>query len=71
MISQNIQNWLDVIEKMNNDNTYKLAWGRSILEYLGNVDVFDDVEISFDELSKLIIKYYWNQLYFFNLTGFK
>ena len=68
MISQNIQNWLDVIEKMNNDNTYKLAWGRSILEYLGNVDVFDDVEISFDELSKLIIKYYWNQLYFFNLT---
>lgn len=68
MISQNIQNWLDVIENMNNDNTYKLAWGRSILEYLGNIDVEDDVIISYDELSKLITKYYWNQLYFFNLT---
>lgn len=22
-----IQDWLDVIEYMNNDNTYKLAWG--------------------------------------------
>ena len=25
-----IQDWLDVIEYMNNDNTYKLAWGRAI-----------------------------------------
>ncbi len=26
-----IQDWLDVIEYMNNDNTYKLAWGRVFL----------------------------------------
>lgn len=26
-----IQDWLDVIEYMNNDNTYKLAWGGDVL----------------------------------------
>ena len=32
MISKYIDKWLDIIEKMNNDNTYKLAWGRALLE---------------------------------------
>ena len=32
MISKYINDWLDIIEKMNNDNTYKLAWGRALLE---------------------------------------
>lgn len=31
MISNYIKNWINVIEQMNNDNTYKLAWGRAIL----------------------------------------
>ena len=27
-----INKWITVIENMHNDNTYKLAWGRAILE---------------------------------------
>lgn len=68
MISNYIQEWLDVIENMNNDNTYKLAWGRAILETLNEKEVDSEIEIHFDELSPKIIKYYWNQIYFFNLT---
>ena len=26
--------WLDIIENMNNDNTYKLAWGRALIEII-------------------------------------
>lgn len=31
-MSDYIKQWLDIIENMNNDNTYKLAWGRALLE---------------------------------------
>lgn len=27
-----LNKWFIVIEQMNNDNTYKLAWGRAIIE---------------------------------------
>ena len=47
-----IQDWLDVIEYMNNDNTYKLAWGRAILE---NVYTLNHIEennvITFDAIA--------------------
>lgn len=68
MISKYIQNWLDVIENMDNDNTYKLVWGRSILEALNEKNDPNCACIHFDELSSKIIKYYWNQIYFFKLT---
>lgn len=68
MISTYTQCWFDIIENMKNDNTYKLAWARSILETVGRKSIYGDLIINFDELSVLIIKYYWNQLYFFNLT---
>ena len=32
MIPTYIKNWLTIIEQMNNDNTYKLAWGRAVVE---------------------------------------
>lgn len=63
-----IQDWLDVIEYMNNDNTYKLAWGRAILE---NVYTLNHIEennvITFDAIAHKMVKYYWNQTFFFNL----
>lgn len=31
-IPQYIEDWITIIEEMNNDNTYKLAWGRAIIE---------------------------------------
>ena len=68
MISGYIRDWLDVIEMMNNENTYKLAWGRAILETISDKDEIDDLLIDYDEIAEKVIKYYWNQLYFFNLT---
>lgn len=70
MINEYINNWITVIEQMNNDNTYKLAWGRAILECISfdKYKVLDnDVIIEFDDISECMIKYYWNQLFFFNL----
>ena len=71
MISNYINNWLDIIEKMNNDNTYKLAWGRAILEcitfnkcYEKNTEI---VIIKFENIAECTIKYYWNQMFYFNL----
>ena len=70
MINEYINKWITVIEQMNNDNTYKLAWGRAILECV-SFDKYkvlnNDVIIEFDDISECMIKYYWNQLFFFNL----
>jgi len=70
MIPAYIKNWLTIIEQMNNDNTYKLAWGRALVECV----YFDDYEkennqifVSFDRIAFRMLKYYWNQLFFFNL----
>ncbi len=70
MIPKYINDWLDIIEKMNNDNTYKLAWGRAIVECVFNNAYSIENEyavISFEDISRCIIKYYWNQQFFFNL----
>lgn len=70
MIPKYISDWLLIIEQMNNDNTYKLAWGRAIIECVSMndyIDLNDNIEIPFDNISLKMIKYYWNQMFFFNL----
>ena len=72
MIPNYINDWLDVIENMNNDNTYKLAWGRAILECLYNKQCYlsedgHNVFIKLDSIAECMLKYYWNQLFFFHL----
>ena len=70
MIPTYIKDWLNIIENMNNDNTYKLAWGRAILECINDnsyTESSDICIISFDDISKCMIKYYWNQMFFFGL----
>lgn len=65
-----IQKWFDIIEQMKNSNTYKLAWGRSILEISMNKEyevIGDNTIISFHKIAEKFLKYYWNQTYFFNL----
>ena len=54
-----------IIRDCNMDNTYKMSWVRSIIEYCSKNP--NNKRIHFDELSKLIFKYYWNQTIFFNL----
>lgn len=69
-ISDYINKWITILNEMNNDNTYKLAWGRAIIEICSNEEynVKDDViTISFQEIGKKVLKYYWNQIFYFNL----
>ena len=55
----------NIIRNGSMENTYKMRWIRSLVEYCSK---HPDVKtIHFDESSKLIFKYYWNQTFFFNL----
>ena len=70
MIPSYIKDWLTIIEQMNNDNTYKLAWGRAVIECVAFDDfdiIINNAIISFDNISLRMLKYYWNQLFFFHL----
>lgn len=63
-----IQDWLEIIENMNNDNTYKLAWGRAIIEIAMSLKIVEENNlIRFEMIAHKMIKYYWNQIFFFNL----
>lgn len=46
---------------MNNDNIYKLAWGRAIIELCQETNQLDkQITFSFQQIAKKMIKYYWN-----------
>ena len=62
-----IKHWIDVIENMNNENTYKLAWGRAILELVVEKNTPEEMLIHFEQIAHKMLKYYWNQIFFFNL----
>ncbi len=69
-IPEYIRDWLTIIEQMSNDNTYKLAWGRAVVECvaLENYTESDGTAvIRFDDIALNMLKYYWNQLFFFHL----
>lgn len=60
-----------IIRECNYDNTYKMAWAKSLVEICANQDVEDNhneiLEISLSDIAKRFIKYYWNQTIFFDL----
>lgn len=63
-----INDWFSVIDGMSNDNTYKLAWGRALVEICYGLENIDEPTIiTFDTISEVFLKYYWNQTYFFKL----
>lgn len=69
-IPEYISKWLTIIDQMQNDNTYKLAWGRAILEcaVLDHSREWNGKRIIFfSAISECMLKYYWNQQFFFNL----
>ena len=65
-MSDYIRQWLMIIENMNNDNTYKLAWGRAILECIVEEKTIQRI-ITFEKIACKMLKYYWNQIDFFHL----
>jgi hypothetical protein len=63
--------WLRIIEEMKNSNTYKTAWGRGIVEcvYLNEYkEVNNTIYLQQADIAKKMIKYYWNQTFFFGLN---
>ena len=69
-MDKHLENWLEVIKNMANDNTYKLAWGRGIVECALTEEykiIDNQIEISFFSIAQKMLKYYWNQEFFFSL----
>lgn len=65
-----IKKWFDILNGMSNDNTYKLAWGRAIIECVSSNEgsvIDSSYRISFEKIARNMLKYYWNQTFFFNL----
>lgn len=66
-----IEDWLDVLSGMANTNTYKLAFGLGILECISSdryvQDEFGTVDVSLLDIADCMIRYYWNQCFFFHL----
>lgn len=71
-MNEYIEKWIEVIEGMNNTNTYKLAFGRAIVENacvgrLSFSNSNDKVNMDFQDIAECMIHYYWNQAFYFNL----
>ena len=61
-----LEKWLKVIDGMRNVNSYKLAWGRSLIELCHASTIDDEIVVfHFDQISENFLKYFWNQTYFF------
>ncbi len=65
-----IQDWLDILANMVNTNTYKLAFGLGVLECVSASKYKEstfNAEISLLDIGDCMIRYYWNQCFFFRL----
>lgn len=66
-----IQDWIEVIESGKNTNTYKPAFAKALLECVATNRYFfinpDTAMVDFKDIAECIIRYYWNQLFFFKL----
>lgn len=69
MLPKYIEDWLWIIEGMRNNNTYKFAWGKAIIELCTSRDLQfnESVCFTFQEIGEVMLKYYWNQTFFFDL----
>jgi hypothetical protein len=67
-MSKELKIFEQLVREGNYDNTYKMAWARSLVELSSCLDLsFSRIEIKLDDIAKCYIKYYWNQTIFFNL----
>ena len=65
-----IQDWLDILSEMSTTNTYKLAFGLGILECISTNRYKEntfDAEVTLMDIGDCMIRYYWNQCFFFRL----
>jgi 5-methylcytosine-specific restriction endonuclease McrA len=60
-----IKDWFYIIKNCSVDNTYKMGWGKAIIECC--METPNEQIISFDRISLKMFKYLWNQTIFFDL----
>jgi hypothetical protein len=66
-----IKDFITIIQSVENDNTYKTAWAHAILECINNeeYEIQGNTYIVYHyELVQKLMKYYWNQIGFFELS---
>lgn len=67
-----ILQWNAVVMNCRFDNTYKMAWAKSIIELAILHDQNDasdeDVTFDFRQIAELFLKYFWNQTIYFDLV---
>ena len=63
----NLSNCFYVIKNCSVDNTYKMGWGKSIVECCFEDESIDTIH--FDDISKKMFKYYWNKAKIFPRTS--
>jgi len=59
-----LNQWISIIEGMVNSNTYKIMWGKAI------IDILEDNQspnVTFEQIAHKIINYYWDLEFFFGL----
>lgn len=57
-----------MIRERNYNNTYKMAWAKSLIELSLEREYENGVvKIKLEDIAQKYIKYYWNQTIFFNL----
>lgn len=62
------ESFREIIKNCDYDNTYKMAWGKSLIEISLELDLSKDkVIIRLEDIAEKYIKYYWNQIIFFDL----
>lgn len=58
-----------IIRSCNYDNTYKMAWAKSIVELCSTKELNEDnIVITLHDIAFKFLKYYWNQTIFFDLV---
>ncbi|MEH7399372.1 HNH endonuclease domain-containing protein [Gottfriedia acidiceleris] len=69
-MNEYINQWHSLILNCSFDNTYKMVWGKALVELSLNVSDDDDknmVVFEFKDIAELCLKYYWNQIIYFDL----
>ncbi|MDQ0885932.1 5-methylcytosine-specific restriction endonuclease McrA [Paenibacillus sp. V4I9] len=66
-----LEKWLHIIRNCSFDNTYKAAWSKAITEIAVEYDFEnnkqENVEITLLSIAQKVIRYYWEQISFFDL----
>ncbi|CUN11709.1 HNH endonuclease [Turicibacter sanguinis] len=71
-MNQYLKDLSSLIINCNFDNTYKMAWAKSIVEiiselHLEEMEADSEIEIDFERIAQKFIQYYWNQSAYFDL----